>query len=83
MKYCLKEKIVCPELFTGRKKELAWFLTWIQRIKLEISQSTALLSRGKTGKSALMQQLYNIAFHKIDIVVPFFEHPDCGIIPTP
>ncbi|MCP4688339.1 MAG: hypothetical protein GY859_09820 [Desulfobacterales bacterium] len=72
MEYWIKEKIGPPELFTGRKKELVWFLNWIQKIKLEMSQSAALLSRRKTGKTALMQRLYNITFHKNDIVIPFY-----------
>ncbi|MCP4107854.1 MAG: hypothetical protein GY749_20305 [Desulfobacteraceae bacterium] len=72
MKIWLKEKIGSPELFTGRKQELSYFLDWIDRIKQEISQSTALLSRRKTGKSALLQRLYNITFHKNDVVIPFY-----------
>ncbi len=72
MQIYLKEKIGPQELFTGRKKELASLLHWIDTIKREFSQSTALLSRRKTGKSALMQRLYNITFHKNDIVVPFY-----------
>ncbi|MCP4345788.1 MAG: hypothetical protein GY795_09705 [Desulfobacterales bacterium] len=68
----LKERIGNPELFTGRKKELEYFLNWIDRIKIEMSRSTALLSRRKTGKTALLQRLYNITFHKNDKVVPFY-----------
>ena len=72
MKIYLKEKIFNPDLFTGRKQELAYFLNWASRIKLGLSRSTALLSRRKTGKSALLQRLYNIIFHKNDNVVPFY-----------
>ncbi len=72
MEYCFEEKIGEPELFTGRKKELAYFLNWVGRSKRKLSQSTAILSRRKTGKSALMQRLYNITFHKNDLVVPFY-----------
>ncbi len=72
MKVWLKERIGNPELFTGRKKELAYFLNWIGRTKQEISQSTAILSRRKTGKTALLQRLFNITFEKNDGVVPFY-----------
>ena len=72
MQIYLKEKINNPELFTGRKSDIAFFLKWINRIKLGAGKSTALLSRRKTGKSALMQRLYNIIFHKNDKVVPFY-----------
>jgi hypothetical protein len=72
MKIYLKEKIGNPELFTGRKKELTGYLTWIDRIKREISMSQAILSRRKTGKTALLQRLYNITFDKNDGVIPFY-----------
>ncbi|MCP4107403.1 MAG: hypothetical protein GY749_17970, partial [Desulfobacteraceae bacterium] len=72
MKIWLKERIGNPELFTGRKKELAYFLNWTDRIKKEISLSTAVLSRRKTGKTALLQRLFNTVFEKNDSVVPFY-----------
>ncbi|MDM8523012.1 hypothetical protein QUF80_06520 [Desulfococcaceae bacterium HSG8] len=72
MQIWLKEKIGNPDLFTGRKKELAYFLNWTDRIKQEISQSTAILSRRKTGKTALLQRLYNLTFQKNDTVIPFY-----------
>jgi len=68
----LQEKVGNPELFTGRKKELSFLLDWVDRIKLEASKSTALLSRRKTGKSSLMLRLYNILFEKSDGVIPFY-----------
>jgi len=64
MQIYLREKIGKPELFTGRKKEINEFLGWIYNIKDEMSKSIALLSRRKTGKSALMQRLFNIVFHR-------------------
>jgi hypothetical protein len=72
MQIYLKEKIGNPALFTGRKRELASLLTWVEKIKLEISKSKAIISRRKTGKSALMQRLFNIVFEQNDKVVPFY-----------
>ncbi|MGD2090949.1 MAG: hypothetical protein PVH61_32545 [Candidatus Aminicenantes bacterium] len=72
MDYALKERIGKPELFTGRKKELAFFLKWIDDIKQEKSQSTALLARRKMGKTALLERLFNITFYKNDGVIPFY-----------
>ena len=72
MKVYLKEKIGNPDLFSGRQKELSFFLKWIDGIKREISPSTALLSRRKTGKTALLQRLYNLTFEKNDKVIPFY-----------
>ncbi len=34
--------------------------------------SSAILSRRKTGKTAFMQRLYNITFHRDDRVIPFY-----------
>lgn len=56
MDYALKERIGKPDLFTGRKKELAYFLKWIADIKQEKSQSTALMARRKMGKTAVMEE---------------------------
>lgn len=78
MKIYLKEKIGNPDLFTGRKKELEFFLKWIDRIKKEISPSMAILSRRKTGKTALLQRLYNLTFEKNDGVVPFYFEVEEG-----
>lgn len=72
MRIYLKEKIGNPDLFTGRKKELAWFLKWIDGIKRELSKSTAIISRRKTGKTAFLQRLYNLTFEKNDGVIPFY-----------
>ncbi len=72
MQTWLEEKIGNPDLFTGRKKELSYFLNWSEKIKQKMSQSTAILSRRKTGKTALLQRLYNLTFQKNDTVVPFY-----------
>jgi hypothetical protein len=72
MNYVLKERIGKPELFTGRKEELAYFLKWTNDIKEEKSQSTAILARCKMGKTALMERLFNITFSKNDGVIPFY-----------
>jgi hypothetical protein len=72
MYYALKEKIGKPELFTGRKEELAYFIEWINDIKEEKSMSTAMLARRKTGKTAILERLFNITFYKNDGVIPFY-----------
>lgn len=71
MKIALKEKIGNPELFTGRKQELNTYTTWIERIKREISMGRA-MARRKTGKTAFLQRLYNLAFERNDGVIPFY-----------
>jgi hypothetical protein len=72
MDYALEERIGNPDLFTGRKEELAYYLNWINDIKERKSQSTAILARRKMGKTALMERLFNITFYKNDGVIPFY-----------
>ena len=72
MRIWLEERIGNPDLFTGRREELSYFLNWTERIKRKLSQSTAILSRRKTGKSALLERLYNIIFEKNDGIAPFY-----------
>jgi hypothetical protein len=72
MDYVLEERIGNPDLFTGRKEELAYFLKWINDIKERKSQSTAIMARRKMGKTAVMERLFNITFYKNDGVIPFY-----------
>ncbi|MGE5340475.1 MAG: hypothetical protein ACM3SY_03245, partial [Candidatus Omnitrophota bacterium] len=72
MEYALEERIGNPDLFTGRKKELTYYLKWIADIKERKSQSTAILARRKMGKTALLERLFNITFYKNDGVIPFY-----------
>ena len=72
MEMYLGEKIGDPNLFTGRKKELKSLIKWAEMAKDRHSFSTTMLSRRKTGKSALMQRLFNIVFHENDGVIPFY-----------
>ncbi|MCU0286667.1 MAG: hypothetical protein MUF15_09730 [Acidobacteria bacterium] len=72
MEYVLEERIGNPELFTGRQKELGYFLKWINDIKEKKSHSTAILARRKMGKTAIMERLFNITFYKNDGVIPFY-----------
>jgi hypothetical protein len=72
MEYAYEERIGNPDLFTGRKEELAYFLKWISNIKERKSQSTAVMARRKMGKTAIMERLFNITFFKNDGVIPFY-----------
>jgi hypothetical protein len=72
MEYAYEERIGNPDLFTGRKQELAYFLKWINDIKEKKSQSTAVMARRKMGKTAIMERLFNITFFKNDGVIPFY-----------
>ncbi len=68
----MEERIGDPDLFVGRKKELGFFLKWIDQIKERKSKSTAMLARRKMGKTAILERLFNVTFHKNDGVIPFY-----------
>ena len=72
MKYVLEERIGNPNLFCGRDKEMSLLLTWASRIPKKISKSQAILGRRKSGKTAIMQRLFNILWNKNAQVVPFY-----------
>jgi len=72
MEYAKKERIGNPDLFIGRKTEMEYFLKWIDEIKKMNSQSSAILARRKMGKTAMMERLFNITFHKNNGVIPFY-----------
>ncbi|NIM12259.1 MAG: hypothetical protein GTO45_09115, partial [Candidatus Aminicenantes bacterium] len=72
MDYAKEERIGNPDLFTGRKAELAYFLKWINDIKERKSMSTAVLARRKMGKTAILERLFNITFYKNHGVIPFY-----------
>ncbi|ETR69712.1 MAG: hypothetical protein OMM_09363 [Candidatus Magnetoglobus multicellularis str. Araruama] len=72
MKYVLKERIGKPDLFCGREEEMKRLIDWAARIPKEISKSHALLGRRKSGKTAIMQRLFNILWNKNGLVVPFY-----------
>ena len=69
----LAEEIGNPDLFTGRARELAFYLDWAEHTKNLLSKSQALLSRRKKGKTALVQRMFNILYTNHDPrVIPFF-----------
>ncbi len=72
MTYALKERIGDPSLFCGRKKEMALLMNWVEMIPREASNSRALLGRRKSGKTAIMQRLFNILWNKRGPVIPFY-----------
>jgi len=70
-KIYLQEKIGNPDLFTGRKNELSFLLNWVEGIKGELSQSRSLLARRKTGKTAILQRLFNIVLNQNEQAISF------------
>ncbi len=79
MKSALKERIGDPSLFCGRKREMELLMNWVEMIPRETAKSRVLLGRSKSGKSAIMQRLFNILWNQNGAVIPFyFEVQDYG-----
>ncbi|MCP4105351.1 MAG: hypothetical protein GY749_07430, partial [Desulfobacteraceae bacterium] len=72
MENTLKERIGHPSLFCGRKREMDLLLKWAEKIPKELSKSRALLGRRKSGKTAIMQRLFNILWNQHGRVIPFY-----------
>ncbi|MBF0395941.1 MAG: hypothetical protein HQK78_04165 [Desulfobacterales bacterium] len=72
MIYALKEQIGNPHLFCGRKKEMQLLMNWIAWIPKELAKSRALLARRKSGKTAILQRIFNILWNEKGTVVPFY-----------
>lgn len=71
--YVLEERIGNPELFVGRKKELEYLNKWLRELPEKLSQSTAILSRRKKGKTALVERFYNIIYNKNSNIIPLYQ----------
>ena len=70
--YALKERIGYPVLFSGRQQELQYYLDWAHSIERKASSSLAILSRRKSGKTSLLQRIYNIIWNENKKVIPFY-----------
>ncbi len=72
MKYPLEEKIGSPELLVGRKKEFINFAKWIDNIPGKLSLSRVILARRKSGKTALVQRIFNRLWSENGAVIPIY-----------
>jgi hypothetical protein len=51
---------------------MALLLNWAEKIPKELSKSRALVGRRKSGKTAIMQRLFNILWNRNGNVIPFY-----------
>ncbi len=72
MRFVLEERIGEPALFCGRTREMALLMNWIGLIPKKMAKSRALLGRRKSGKTAVMQRLFNILWNRNGLVIPFY-----------
>jgi hypothetical protein len=71
--YALKERIGDPSIFCGRNKEMTLLMNWVNKIPLQRAKSKALLGRRKSGKTAIMERLFNILWNQHERrIVPFY-----------
>ncbi len=71
--YALTEEIGDPDLFVGRRSEMARLMDWAGGTKRRISKSMGILSRRKKGKTALLQRFFNVLYSKNDPqLIPFY-----------
>jgi hypothetical protein len=72
MQYPLVEKIGDPDLFVGRKKEFRLLNKWLELIPKRLSKSRVILARRKSGKTALVQRIFNQVWSDNGMVIPFY-----------
>ncbi|MDM8525282.1 hypothetical protein QUF80_18075 [Desulfococcaceae bacterium HSG8] len=72
MKYPLQEKIGKPELLVGREKEFEELKKWIANISKKLSGSRVILARRKSGKTAIVQRVFNRLWRENGDVIPFY-----------
>ncbi|MCP4688358.1 MAG: hypothetical protein GY859_09915, partial [Desulfobacterales bacterium] len=72
MKYPLEEKIGNPDLLVGREREFTNFGKWIDNIPKKLSQSRVILARRKSGKTAIVQRIFNRLWSENGRVIPFY-----------
>jgi len=72
MKYPLREKIGFPELLVGREKEFANFEKWLAFIPKCLAKSRVILARRKSGKTTIVQRIFNQLWSANGEVIPFY-----------
>lgn len=72
MQYPLREKIGRPELFVGREQEFELLNHWLAKIPKELGKSKAILARRKSGKTCIVQRIFNRLWSENGPVIPFY-----------
>jgi len=73
MQYPLTETIGNPDLFVGRHEEFKRINKWLKFIPKRLSMSTVLLARRKSGKTAILERVFNMVWSNNEPgIIPFF-----------
>ena len=71
IQYPLIERIGNPDLFVGREEEFDYLNSWLDLIPQRLSKSKVILARRKSGKTSILQRIFN----------QLWSNPSRGIIP--
>ncbi|KPA15510.1 ATPase domain protein, prokaryote domain protein, partial [Candidatus Magnetomorum sp. HK-1] len=72
MQYPLAETIGNPDLFVGRHEEFERLNEWLELIPKRLSMSTVILARRKSGKTAILERVFNQVWSNNDLgIIPF------------
>ncbi len=72
MQYPLPERIGNPDLLVGRAYEFDLLDKWISRIPQLLSKSRVILARRKSGKTAIVQRIFNRLWDANGAIIPFY-----------
>jgi len=73
MQYPLPETIGNPELFVGREEEFEYLNEWLGNIPKRLSISTVILARRKSGKTAILERVFNQCWSDMSLgIIPFY-----------
>ena len=72
MQYPLPEVIGNPDLLVGRVKEFGLLDQWLDRIPERLGKSRVILARRKSGKTGIVQRIFNRLWSAKEIVIPFY-----------
>jgi hypothetical protein len=73
MQYPLPETIGNPELFVGREEEFETLNEWLGNIPKRLSISTVILARRKSGKTAILERVFNQCWSDTGLgIIPFY-----------
>ncbi len=72
MQYPLPEKIGDPTLLVGRENEFTLLNGWLELIPRRLGKSRVILARRKSGKTAIIQRIFNRLWSENGAVIPFY-----------
>ncbi len=72
MQYPLSERIGDPDLLVGRAEEFRLLEKWMDNIPKLLSKSRVILARRKSGKTAIVQRIFNRLWSADGMIVPFY-----------